>query len=150
MQRDFYGLIVVKIEKSPVINYRLYNLPAMAGQYFFLICCPVVHAASFAIPVLFASGTLSGLRPFPVAVNLEAVVPYINEIVLVDVALNKASVNVWTCPNAAVNQDGTDVNACPAEESVVPDLLFIPSYVAFTAEFYFDPVFRSFGFDKLH
>ena len=122
----------------------------MAGQYFLLSRRPVVHAASLAVSVFFASGTLSGLRPFSVAVNLEAVVPYINEIVLVDVALNKAAVNVWTCPNAAVNQDGADVNACPAEEAVVSDLLFITPYVAFAAEFYFDPVFGSFGFDKLH
>ena len=122
----------------------------MAGQYFFLVCSPVVHAASLAISVFFACGTCAGFCPFSVAIHFETVVPYINEIVLINVALNKAAVDVWACPDAAVNQDRADVDACPAEEAVVTYLLFIAAHVAFATELYFDPVFCPFCFDEFH
>ena len=88
---------------------------------------PVVHAATeavFPLPAGLAGALAAG--PFAAAEGLETMLPDFVQIVLVDIALREiVPVDVGTGADAAVNQDGGDVDAGAAEETVVADLLLV-------------------------
>jgi len=60
--------------------------------------------------------------------------PYLVKVIAVDVSLCEGAVDVGAGGNGAVDQDGSDVDACPAEERGVAHQRFIGTDIAFTAE----------------
>ena len=46
-----------------------------------------MHAIAVAVPEVFAGGALPSLHPVAVAVGNEAVLPYVHEVIFVDIAL---------------------------------------------------------------
>ena len=70
-----------------------------------------VHAVALAIAPHLAMLTLVGLHPFPVAVNLEFVLPNVPETVLVDIALMVIAADAEATRNRAVGQYGSHINA---------------------------------------
>ena len=63
-----------------------------------------VHAIALAIAPHLAMLALVGLHPFPVAVNLEFVLPNVPETVLVDIALMVIAADAKTARNRAISQ----------------------------------------------
>jgi len=55
-----------------------------------------VHSAAVAVFKGGAVFTDAGFCPFTVSHNIEAVIPYVKKIIIVDVSLNKTSVDVRT------------------------------------------------------
>ena len=96
---------------------------------------PVMHTAAEAVAPLLAVGADAGFRPGAVAERLEALIPDLPEIVSVNVALGEAvAVDVGAGADAAVVEDGCDVDAGVTEVADVADLLFVATQVAFAGE----------------
>ena len=73
---------------------------------------PVVHAAAEAVAPFPAAGAAARPGPVAVAERLEALLPHFVEIILIDAALREpVPVDVGTGRNAAVDEDGGDVDA---------------------------------------
>ncbi len=72
----------------------LFQFGFVADQYLAFIPVPVVKSIALAIFIIFAccTGSLSG--PAPVAERSEPGLPYLMEIVLVDISLDKSAVDV--------------------------------------------------------
>ena len=66
---------------------------------------PVVETIALAFFIILAIGTLSFVCPSTVPEGFEFVLPYLLEIILVDVSLDKGSVNVWTGRDGAVDEN---------------------------------------------
>ena len=63
-----------------------------------------MHAVALAIAPHLAMLTLVGLHPFPVAVNLEFVLPNIPKTILIDIALMVIAADAETARNRAISQ----------------------------------------------
>ena len=90
-----------------------------------------VHASTLAVAEEFAVvARCKFAHPLAVAVWLEAVLPHIPEIVVVDIALVVLATHTGASRNTAVNQDGCDTHACGAMEEVVAYLQLIIGHKA--------------------
>ena len=85
------------------------------------VAVPVVEAVSTTFPEFGAVGALPPAHPAPVPEGLKTRLPYLEKVVAVDVSLGGGAVDVGTGGNGAVDQDRSDVDACPAEEWGVAD-----------------------------
>jgi hypothetical protein len=98
---------------------------------------PIVHPATEAVapfPAIFAPPCTG---PTAISERLETFLPYLPQIVLIDVALAEAvPVNVGTGADAAVGQDRSDVDSGVAEEAAVADLFLIASQITLATERY--------------
>ena len=70
-----------------------------------------VHAVALAIAPHLAMLALVGLHPFPVAVNLEFVLPNVPKTVLVDIALMVVAADAEATRDRTVSQNGSHINA---------------------------------------
>ena len=77
----------------------------------FTIPVAEMHAVAHAIAPHLAVLALVGLHPFPVAIDLELVLPYVPETILVDVALMVVAADTQTTRDGAVGQYGSYINA---------------------------------------
>ena len=96
---------------------------------------PVVHPVAEAVLEDGAGGTLAATGPGPVTEGVEAFLPDIPQTVGIDISLGKrVPVDIRTGADAAVNQYGSDVDACVAEIRRLADLLLVAAEVAFATE----------------
>ena len=70
-----------------------------------------MHAVALAIAPHLAMLTLVGLHPFPVAINLEFVLPNVPKTVLVDIALMVIAADAEATRDRTVGQYGSHINA---------------------------------------
>ena len=90
------------------------------------------------------------LHPGAVTERLETVFPDIEEIVLINIALHIAAVNVGTSGNRAVNEDGADSDARPAEIEPVTDLALVGAHIGLATELTVNPSLFSGGNNEVH
>lgn len=109
-----------------------------------------MHSPTKTITKRFAISTLTLLHPLAVAKRLETVFPNVQEIVLVDVALHIAAVNIRASRDGAVYEDGSDGNARTAEIEPVADLALVGTYVSLATELAVDPPLLSGSNDEVH
>ena len=109
-----------------------------------------VHRTAKAIPKHLAISALSSLHPSAIAKRLETVFPNIQKVVLIDIALHKAAVDVRTGGNGAVNQDGTDSDASATEIEPVAEFTFVWTDIGFTTELTVYLPFFSSRDDEVH
>ena len=64
-----------------------------------------MHAVAFAVAEHLAVGTVAFACPVAVSVHLEAVFPYVPDVVLVDVALIETAANRGAGRDAAIDED---------------------------------------------
>ena len=70
-----------------------------------------MHAVALTIPPHLAFGTLVGLHPFAVAVDLKLVLPNVPKAVLIDIALVVVAADAKAARDGAVGQHRSDVDA---------------------------------------
>ena len=122
----------------------------MANHHLPLVFRMEMHRAAKAVLVHLAVGTLASLHPSTVAEGLEAVFPNNKEIILIDIALHIAAVDVGASGDRAVNQDRADGDTSAAEIIPVADLALIGTDVCLAAEHAVDfPLFAG-GYDEIH
>ena len=97
-----------------------------------------------------AISALTRLHPLAVAERLETVFPDIEKIVVVDVTLSKASVNIGSSGNRAVNENGADGDTRTAEIEPVAHLALVRTDVGLTTELAIDFAFLSGRDDEVH
>ena len=94
-----------------------------------------MHRPAKAILKHLAISALTLLHPFAVAEGLKTVLPHIQKVILIDVALDIAAVYVGTSGNGAINQDGADGDASATEIEPVANLALVRANVCLTTEF---------------
>ena len=126
------------------------ELIIMANHHLPLVFRMEMHGAAKAVLVYLAVGARALFHPFTVAERLETVFPDIKEIILVDVTLHIATVNVGAGGNRAVNQDGSNGDASTAEIIPVAHLALIGTDVCLATEHAIDFPLFSGGYDEIH
>ena len=76
----------------------------------------------------------TAFHPLPVAHDLESVVPDIQEVVVVDVALHVGTVHVGAGADVTVYQDAADVDSSTAEEVAVTDVFLVFARIGLATE----------------
>ena len=109
---------------------------------------PQMHGASETLLEILARGAHPAAHPVAVAHDLEAVVPDLQQVILINIALSEGAVNVRAGGDVSVEQHGTDVDAGAAEEVAVANILFVFTCVCFAAECQVDFAFATRGGDK--
>ena len=122
----------------------------MAKKNVIKIACMKVHRPTKAILIHLAVGALPCFHPSTVAEGLETVFPNIKKIILINIALRKATVDVGTSGNGAVNEDGPDRDACAAEIEPVTDLALVWTDVGLATELTVYLPFFSGRDDEIH
>ena len=122
----------------------------MAKKNVIKIACMKVHRPTKAILIHLAVGALPCFHPSTVAEGLETVFPNVKKIVLIDIALRKATVDVGTSGNRAVDEDGPDRDACAAEIEPVADLALVRADVGLATELTVYLPFFSGRDDEIH
>ena len=84
-----------------------------------------MHTIALAIAEEGAIVTLACAHPLTVAIGLETMFPHIHEVVLVDVALVVVATNAGAGRDGAVDQDGTNGDACLTGVEVVAHFAFV-------------------------
>lgn len=84
-----------------------------------------VHAVALAVAEEGTVGTKAGLCPTAVAEGLEAVLPHVHEVIVVDVTLVVVGTDAGTGGDGAVRQDGGDTDAGVAGVEAVAHLAFV-------------------------
>ena len=83
-----------------------------------LIIVVEVHAITFAVLPHFAIGTLALLGPATVAELLEAILPHIPEVILVDITLGEVGSYAGATRDIAIDTNGGDTHARMALKGV--------------------------------
>ena len=108
-----------------------------------------MHSTTETLLEVFAGGADSATHPGAVAHELEAVVPNIQQVVLIDIALSEGAVDVRTGGYVAVEQHRADVDARTAEEVAVAHLFLVLASICLAAEFQVDAALFACGGDEL-
>ena len=93
-----------------------------------------MHCPTEAALINLAVSTLACFHPCAVAERLETIFPDIEKIVLVDVTLSKASVNIGASGNRAVNENGADGDTRAAEIEPVAHLALVRADIGLATE----------------
>ena len=109
------------------------NSPIVAGDQVAVIVVEM-HAAPFAIAEHVAICTLAFPCPFPVAVFLEAVVPYIYKTVFVDIPLVEIGTDTRTAGYRSVDQYRCSADTCIAVKNLVAYFSFVIAEETFAGE----------------
>ena len=109
-----------------------------------------MHCPTEAALINLAISALACLHPLAVAERLETVFPDIEKIVLVNVTLSKASVNIGTSGNRAVNENGADGDTRTAEIKPVAHLALVGADVGLATELAIDCAFLSGRDNEVH
>ena len=107
----------------------------MAHQYPLLVLPMQMHRAAEAVLIHLAISALTRFHPLAVTEGLETVFPNVKEIVLIDITLHEAAIDVGTSGNGAINQDGADGDASATKIEPVADLTLVRTDVGLTTEF---------------
>ena len=116
----------------------------------FAFFVPEVHAATLAETPVLAGGAIVLFHPVPVAVGLKAVVPYIHEVVCIDIALVIIGADAGAGRYGAVRQHTRNAHAGIAEEEIVADVALVIAQEALTAIAGLDAAFLAGGLDEFH
>ncbi len=92
-----------------------------------------MQAGAFAVAPVFARLAVADFSPTAVAHDLVAVLPYIPQVVFIDVALDVVATEARACRDASVAKHGRDVHAGTAEEWVVAGVFFVTAEESFAA-----------------
>lgn len=122
----------------------------MAKKNVIRITSMQMHRPAKAIPIHLAVGTLSRLHPSAVTEGLETVFPNIEEVILIDIALREAAVDVGTSGNGAVNEDGANGDARTAKIEPVSDLALVGTNIGLTTKLAVYFPFLSGGNNEIH
>ena len=122
----------------------------MAKENVIRIASMQVHCPAEAVLKHLAISALTRFHPSTVTERLETVFPNVKEIVLVDVALYIAAVDVRTSGNGTINEDGANGDARAAEIEPVTDLTLIGTNVGLATEFAIYPPLFSGRDDEVH
>ena len=122
----------------------------MANHHLSLVFRMEMHGTSKAVLEHLAVGARALFHPSTVAEGLEAVFPNIEEVVLIDIALHIAAVNIGASGDGAVNQDRTDGDASAAEIIPVADLALIGTDIGLATEHAIDFPLFSGRHDEIH
>ena len=112
----------------------------MAVCEFLCLLISEVQTRTFAVAPVFTFFAIVNLGPAAVAHHLVAVLPYIPQVVLVDVALDVISTQARAGRNAAVTKHGRNVHASAAEERVVAGVFLVAPEEPFAAVVHVDDV----------
>ena len=149
---DFFEKISKKTTFA--LNTKLSTLHSqliiMANRDPFLPFPMQVHCAAETVLEHLAVGALACLHPRTVTEELETIFPHIEEVVLINVALHEAAVDVRTSGDGAIDEDGADGNARAAEIEPVADLALVGTNISLTTEFCIYLSFLSGRDDKVH
>ena len=110
----------------------------MAISQFLRLFVPKVQAGAFAVAPVLAGLAVADFSPAAVAHHLVAVLPYVPEIVLVDVPLDVVPTQARASRNAPVAKHGTDVHTGPTEERVIAGFLLVAPEKPFAAVIHVD------------
>lgn len=113
---------------------RVMKLKFIASQDIAFGIWAEVQGPAEALLELLAMGAGTALHPAPVAHGLEFVVPDVQEVVVVDVALYVGAVHVGAGADVAVYQDAADVDAGAAEEVAVTDIFLVFARIGLATE----------------
>ena len=116
----------------------------------FAVVVTQVHAIAQAIAPHLAIGALVRLHPFPVAIDLELVLPHVPETVLVDIALVVVTSNAEAARDGAVGQHRGHVDACTARIVMIAHITLILAKEAIATVVGADLAFQPRLFDELH
>ena len=92
-----------------------------------------MQAGAFAVAPVFAFFAVADFSPTVVAHHLVAVLPYIPQVVFVDVTLDVVAAQARACRDAAIAKHRGYVHAGTAEERVVASVFFVAAEEAFAA-----------------
>lgn len=99
-----------------------------------------MQAGTFAVAPVFAGLAIANFSPTAVAHHLVAVLPYVPNIILVDVALDVVAAQARASRDTSVAEHGRDVYAGAAEERVVAGVFLVTAEEAFAAVVHADDV----------
>ena len=147
--------------RPPLVNYRRTPFPrsgklltlyliVVTQQYSLLVFLVQMHRPTKAIPKHLAISALSCLHPLTVTERLETVFPNIQKIILIDVALRKAAIDVGTGRNGTVNKDGANGDARAAEIEPVADFALVRTNVGLATELAVNLAFLSCRDNEVH
>ena len=120
-------------------------------QYKFSIFVPKVHSVALTVAEDVALGTDARTHPLAVAIDLVTILPYLPEIILVDVALMIVGTDAGTGSYRAVNEYRAHRDARLTTEEKVADVALVVTHKALAAVVYPDAfVLLAVTFDKLH
>ena len=92
-----------------------------------------MHAVALTVTEVFAVGTLVTTHPFTIAVQHIAVLPYIHEVILIDVALIVVCADAGTGSDGTVGHHGAHADAGLTGEETVAHLAFVVAEKTLTA-----------------
>ena len=118
--------------KDPSFIFILFQSFKMT-EYQIAVVIPQVHSVPLTISEPSAFSTLVLLHPASVSIWSEAVLPYVDEIVLIYIALMEVGADASACGNGTVDQYRCDRKSCLTCVQMVPDFSFIFSKEAFAA-----------------
>ena len=105
----------------------------MAVGQFLRFFITEMQAGAFAVAPVFARLAVADFCPTAVAHDLVAVLPYIPQVVFIDVALDVVATEARACRDASVAKHGRNVHAGAAEERVVAGVFFVTAEESFAA-----------------
>lgn len=108
-----------------------------------------VHAVTLAIAEEGAIVAIACSHPLAIAIGLETMFPHVHEVVVVDVALVVVATDAGAGGDGAVDQDGTNGDACLTGVEVVAHFAFVIAQKSFTTVFKMDMPFLAGGTDEL-
>ena len=109
-----------------------------------------MHAVALTVAEVFAVGTLVTTHPFTIAVQHIAVLPYIHEVILIDVALIVVCADAGTGSDGTVGHHGAHADAGLTGEETVTYFTLVVTQEAFAGEFGRYNAFPAGSPDKLH
>ena len=109
-----------------------------------------MHRPAKAILKHLAISALSRLHPFAVTEELKTVLPHIQKVILIDVALDIAAIDVGTSRNGTVNEDGADGDASATKIEPVADLALVRTDIGLATELAIYLPLLSGGDDEIH
>ena len=128
----------------------LFELVVVTHQYSLVVFLMQMHCPAETILKDLAISALTRLHPLAVAERLETIFPDIEKIVVVDVALHKATVDVGASGNGAVHKNGADGDTRTAEIEPVAHLALVRTDVGLATELAIDFAFLSGRNDEVH
>lgn len=93
-----------------------------------------VQPITFAVSPEGAVGTYAASHPLPVAVDTVAVLPYVPQVILVDISLCVVCPYARTRPDTPVKQHRRDTDSSLTFKEIVSHLTFIASHESFATE----------------
>ena len=101
-----------------------------------------MHTIAPAIAEILAVGTLAGAHPLSMAIGRIAVLPYLHEVILVDIALSVVGTNTGTGTNGTVSHHGTYCHTSLTREETIAHFALIVAEESLATIVYTDASLR--------